>query len=181
MPRTRPLWCFWRRGCSRIELVIACPSQCTLIRPPAHQGPPDGLSASSRCRRQWVHPSASSRGTVSMEWSRVEIEMLGAGAPASPSLGVTMPGLDATAEEMHGLFLGNLPHLDDVRAGHDRIFSDVAAPVEMSKSLAREIQPLEELLREFGGSRSDHRIVVPLPSALSDGLIVEKFASERAI
>ncbi|MCK5868955.1 MAG: hypothetical protein KAG07_05985, partial [Candidatus Thalassarchaeum sp.] len=64
-----------------------------------------------------------------MEWSRVEIEMLGAGAPESPSLGVTMPGLDATAEEMHGLFLENLPHLDDVRAGHDRIFSDVAAPV----------------------------------------------------
>jgi len=112
-----------------------------------------------------------------MEWSRVEIEMLGAGAPASPSLGVTMPGLDATAEEMHGLFLEDLPHLYDVHAGHDRVFSDVAAPVEMSKSLVREIQPLEELLREFGGSRSDHRIVIPLPSALSDGLIVEKLAS----
>ena len=114
-----------------------------------------------------------------MEWSRVEIDMLGAGAPASPSLGVTMPGLDATAEEMHGLFLEDLSHLDDVRVGHDRVFSDVATPVEMSKSQAREIQPLEELLKEFGGSRSDHRIFIPLPSALPDGLIVEKLASDE--
>ena len=114
-----------------------------------------------------------------MEWSRVEIEMHGASARATPSPGVEMPGLDASAEEMHAEFLADLYHLDDVRAGHDRVVSDVAAPVEMAKSLAREIQPLEDLLREFGGAHTDERITIPLPTALPDKLVVEKFAGDE--
>ena len=114
-----------------------------------------------------------------MQWSRVQVEMLGPSAHATAPLGITASGLDVWAEQMHEEFLADLPHLDEVRSEHTRVISDVSEPIEMAKSLAREIQPLDEMLAELGGSLSADRISIPLPSAIPDGLVVERLASEQ--
>ncbi len=80
---------------------------------------------------------------------------------------------------MHAEFLADLPHLDEVRSEHARVVSDVSEPIEAAKSLAREIQPLDEMLAELGGSMSADSISIPLPSVLPDGLVVERLESER--
>ena len=105
--------------------------------------------------------------------------MLGPSAHATDPLGITTSGLDVGAEQMHEEFLADLPHLDEVRSEHTRVISDVSEPIEMAKSLAREIQPLDEMLAELGGSLSADRISIPLPSAIPDSLVVERLASER--
>ena len=105
--------------------------------------------------------------------------MIGPSAHATDPLGITTSGLDVGAEQMHEEFLADLPHLDEVRSEHTRVISDVSEPIEMAKSLAREIQPLDEMLAELGGSLSADRISIPLPSAIPDGLVVERLASEQ--
>jgi len=114
-----------------------------------------------------------------MQWSRVQVEMLGPGGHSPGPLGITTPGLDVGAERMHEEFLADLPHLDEVRSEHARVVSDVSEPIETAKSLAREIQPLDEMLVELGGSLSADRISIPLPSVIPDGLVVERIASEQ--
>ena len=116
---------------------------------------------------------------ISMQWSRVKVEMLGANGHAPDPLGITTSGLDVGAEHMHEEFLADLPHLNEVRSGHARVVSDVSAPIEAAKSLTRDIQPLDEMLAELGGSLSADRISIPLPSAIPDGLVIEKLASEQ--
>ncbi len=116
---------------------------------------------------------------ISMQWSRVKVEMLGANGYAPGPLDITTSGLDVGAEQMHEEFLADLPHLDEVRSGHARVVSDVSAPIEMAKSLTRDIQPLDEMLAELGGSLSADRISIPLPSAIPDGLVIERLASEQ--
>jgi len=105
--------------------------------------------------------------------------MLGASGHASRPLGITTPGLDAGAEQMHAEFLADLPHLDEVRSEHARVVSDVSEPIATAKSLAREIQPLDEMLAELGGSLSADKISIPLPSALPQDLVVERLSSDQ--
>ena len=105
--------------------------------------------------------------------------MLGPSAHATDPLGITTPGLDVGAGQMHEEFLADLPHLDEVRREHAKVISDVSEPIETAKSLAREIQPLDEMLEELGGSLSADRISIPLPSAIPDSLVVERLASEQ--
>jgi hypothetical protein len=114
-----------------------------------------------------------------MQWSRVQVEILGPSGHAPSPLGIATPGLDVGAEQMHEEFLADLSHLDEVRRGHARVVSDVSEPIETAKSLARDIQPLDEMLAELGGSLSADRISIPLPSAIPDDLVVERLASER--
>ncbi len=80
---------------------------------------------------------------------------------------------------MHAEFLADLPHLDEIRSEHARVISDVSEPIETAKSLAREIQPLDEMLADLGGSMSADSISIPLPSTLPDGLVIERLESER--
>ncbi len=105
--------------------------------------------------------------------------MFGASGHEPHPLGITTPGLDAGAEQMHAEFLADLPHLDEIRSEHARVISDVSEPIETAKSLAREIQPLDEMLAELGGSMSADSISIPLPSTLPDGLVIERLESER--
>ena len=115
---------------------------------------------------------------VRMQWSRVQVEMPGLGGH-EPSLGVVTPGLDLGAERMHEEFLSDLPHLEEVRGEHAKVVSDVSEPIETAKSLARDIQPLDEMLAELGGSLSADRISIPLPSTLPEELVVERLANEQ--
>ena len=80
---------------------------------------------------------------------------------------------------MHEEFLSDLPHLEEVRGEHAKVVSDVSEPIEAAKSLAREIQPLDEMLAELGGSLSADRISIPLPSVLPEELVVERLANEQ--
>ena len=80
---------------------------------------------------------------------------------------------------MHEEFLADLPHLEDVRGEHARVVSDVSEPIEAAKSLTRDIQPLDEMLAELGGSLSADRIGIPLPSALPEELVIERLANEK--
>ena len=80
---------------------------------------------------------------------------------------------------MHEEFLSDLPHLEEVRGEHAKVVSDVSEPIEAAKSLARDIQPLDEMLAELGGSLSADRISIPLPSTLPEELVVERLANER--
>ena len=105
--------------------------------------------------------------------------MLGPSGHAPGPLSTTTPGLDVGAEQMHEEFLADLPHLDEVRSEHARVVSDVSEPIKTAKSLARDIQSLDEMLAELGGSLSADRISIPLPSAIPDGLVVERLASEQ--
>tara|TARA_Y100000758_G_C15720156_1_gene300613 strand:- start:31 stop:501 length:471 start_codon:yes stop_codon:yes gene_type:complete len=114
-----------------------------------------------------------------MPWSKVQIEMLGPSGHTPDPLGIATSGLDVGAEQMHEEFLADLPHLDEVRSGHARVVSDISEPIETAKSLARDIQPLDEMLAELGGSLSADRISIPLPSVIPDGLVLERFASEQ--
>ena len=52
-------------------------------------------------------------------------------------------------------------------------------PIETAKSLARDVQPLDEMLAELGGSLSTDRISIPLPSAIPGDLVVERLASKQ--
>ena len=115
---------------------------------------------------------------VRMQWSRVQVEMPEAHGHGT-SLGVAAPGLDVGADRMHEEFLADLSHLDEVRGEHARVVSDVSKPIEAAKSLARDLQPLDEMLAELGGSLSADRVSIPLPSALPEELIVERLASEQ--
>ena len=114
-----------------------------------------------------------------MQWSRVQVERLGPNGHAPGPLGITTSGLDVGAEQMHEEFLTDLPHLDEVRSEHARVVSDVSEPIETAKSLARDVQPLDEMLAELGGSLSADRISIPLPSAIPGDLVVERLASEQ--
>ena len=80
---------------------------------------------------------------------------------------------------MHEEFLSDLPHLEEVRGEHAKVVSDVSEPIEVAKSLARDIQPLDEMLAELGGSLSADRISIPLPSTLPEELVVERLANEQ--
>ena len=105
--------------------------------------------------------------------------MLGPSGRDPGPLSIATSGLDVGAEQMHEEFLADLPHLDEVRSEHARVVSDVSEPIETAKSLARDIQSLDEMLAELGGSLSADRISIPLPSAIPDGLVVERLASEQ--
>ena len=80
---------------------------------------------------------------------------------------------------MHEEFLADLPHLEEVRGEHAKVVSDVSEPIEVAKSLARDIQPLDEMLAELGGSLSADRISIPLPSVLPEELVVERLVNEE--
>ncbi len=80
---------------------------------------------------------------------------------------------------MHEEFLADLPHLEEVRGEHAKVVSEISEPIEAAKSLARDIQPLDEMLAELGGSLSADRISIPLPSVLPEELVVERLANEQ--
>lgn len=116
---------------------------------------------------------------IRMQWSRVQVEKLDHSEYTPGQLGIAASGLDVGAEQVHEEFLADLTHLDEVLSEHARMVSDVSAPIEASKSLARDIQPLDEMLVELGGSLSANSISIPLPSAIPDSLVVERLASEQ--
>ena len=108
-----------------------------------------------------------------MQWSRIRVEMPGSSAQTDASLDIGESGLDATAEQMHDKFMGSIPHLEEVRHEHWAVVSDLSNSVEASKTMSRDVQPVGEMLSEFGGSMGNREISIPLPSTIPDELIIE--------
>ncbi|MFL2493402.1 MAG: hypothetical protein ACJ0HH_01430 [Candidatus Thalassarchaeum sp.] len=115
---------------------------------------------------------------VTMSWSRIRVEMPGSSAETDARLGIGESGLDATAEQIHGEFMGSIPHLDEVRQEHQSVISDLSNSVEVSKTMSREIQPVGKILSELGGSMGDREITLPLPTALPEDLVVESMTRD---
>jgi len=110
---------------------------------------------------------------ITMQWSRIPVEMPASSAEADARLEIGESGLDATAEQIHSQFMGSIPHLDGVRQEHESVISDLSTSIEASKTMARDIQPIGEMLSEFGGSMGDREISIPLPSTVPDQLVIE--------
>tara|TARA_B100000929_G_scaffold232459_1_gene188921 strand:- start:642 stop:1106 length:465 start_codon:yes stop_codon:yes gene_type:complete len=69
-------------------------------------------------------------------WERVEIH--GLKSTETPSgIEFSNTGLDATAEEMHQIFLTDLPHLNDAILEHQEILTETSAVVSKSMESAR--------------------------------------------
>ena len=110
---------------------------------------------------------------VTMEWSRIQVEMPDSCVEVDARLGVGESGLDSTAEQMHGEFMGSIPHLEEVKQEHQEVISDLSKSVMASKDMSRDIQPVGEMLSELGGSIDGREIAIPLPTALPEELVVE--------
>ena len=75
-----------------------------------------------------------------MQWSRIQVEMPDSSIEADARLGVGESGLDSTAEQMHGEFMGSNTHLEEVKQEHQAVISDLSESVMASKDMSREIQ-----------------------------------------
>ena len=108
-----------------------------------------------------------------MQWSRIQVELLGSSAETDSRLEIGESGLDATAEQIHSEFIGSAPHLDEVRHEHQSVISDLSNSVEASKTVSRDFRPVGEILSELGGTMGGREITIPLPTALPEELLVE--------
>ena len=113
-----------------------------------------------------------------MQWSRIQVEMPSSSAVSDARLGVGESGLDATAEQMHDDFIGSIPHLDEVREEHHAVISELSQAMEAARAVSRELQPLEELLSELGGSMGEREITIPLPTAKPGELVIETMTED---
>ena len=110
---------------------------------------------------------------VTMQWSRIQVELPGSSAEADARLEVGESGLDATAEQIHSEFMVSAPHLDEVRQEHQSVISDLSNSVGASKTMSRDFRPVGEILSELGGTMGGREITIPLPTALPEELLVE--------
>ena len=103
-----------------------------------------------------------------MEWTKVRIETDGVSVSGNHDFDDLGAGLETNAESMHHEFLKTLPHLSEVREGHNEVVSDIE-----SRALGTSISTMGEFLSEFGGEWEDSEIRLPLPSAIREDLALD--------
>ncbi len=113
-----------------------------------------------------------------VRWSRVKVEV--GVDDEEEGVGMDSPGigLDADAQQMHELFLGGLPHLSEVQGHHGEILDGVSKEVDGTKSFVRAAVPMGDFLAELGGEWSGSKVVIPLPSSLPEGVVIETLMEE---
>ena len=74
---------------------------------------------------------------------------------------------------MHQKFLLNLPHLAEVQERHENIVMNITTDLEETKMKIREINTVDEVLREFGGHKTESGISLPFPSGSPENLIFQ--------
>ncbi len=114
-----------------------------------------------------------------MQWSRIYIEMPDSGSEKDAYLEIGNSGLDATAEQIHGEFMGSAPHLEEAMQGHESVMSDLSNSIEASKTMSRDFQSVGEILSELGGVMSGREISIPLPTSVPENLVVESINQEE--
>ncbi len=113
-----------------------------------------------------------------VRWSRVEVEVDVDDEEGGVSMDSPGTGLDADAQQMHELFLGGLPHLSEVQDRHAEILDGVSNAVDGTKTFVRAAVPMGDFLAELGGAWSGSEAVVPLPSSLPGGVVIETLMEE---
>lgn len=106
-------------------------------------------------------------------WQRHEIELLGQNRKLELSLETSGENLNSNAQDLHEKFLMNTSHLSEVQNNHQKIISDISIDLEETKMKIREIKVIDDILREFGGTKTDLGIAFPIPSRSPEDLIFQ--------
>ena len=105
-------------------------------------------------------------------WQRHEIELLDQNRKLELSLKTSGGDLNSNAQDLHEKFLMNTSHLSEVQNNHQKIISDISIDLEETKMKIREIKVIDDILGEFGGTKTDLGIAFPIPSRSPDDLIL---------
>ncbi len=103
-----------------------------------------------------------------MEWSRIHFETSEGDANSSIIDGVEK-GLEMGAEELHGIFLRDLPHLSEVQEEHYGVLAELVS----NTAPLYEFKPLDQFLIDMGGTKGESGICIPLPLEIKDNVAVE--------
>ena len=106
-------------------------------------------------------------------WQRHEIQLSDANKGLTISLETSENNLNSNAQDMHRKFLLNLPHLTEVQERHENIVMNITTDLEETKMKIREINTVDEVLREFGGEKTESSISLPFPSGSPENLIFQ--------
>ena len=106
-------------------------------------------------------------------WQRHEIELLGQNRKLELSLETSGENLNSNAQDLHEKFLMNTSHLSEVQNNHQKIISDISIDLEETKMKIREIKVIDDIIGEFGGTKTDLGIAFPIPSRSPDDLILQ--------
>ena len=107
-----------------------------------------------------------------MEWENVElIDINKDGGNVRPE--PLIAGLEAAPEDLHNAFLSDLPHLSEVRDGHQAILSLSSDAPESHHSMLMSLQTAEITVADLGGHREGDALVIPLSGAIQDRVKLE--------
>ena len=106
-------------------------------------------------------------------WQRHEIQLSDTNKGLTISLETSENGLNSNAQDMHQKFLLNLPHLTEVQDRHENIVMNITTDLEETKMKIREINTVDEVLREFGGEKTESGVSLPFPSGSPENLIFQ--------
>jgi len=104
-------------------------------------------------------------------WQRHEIQLSDGNKGLTISLETSENNLNSNAQDMHRKFLLNIPHLTEVQEIHQNIVMNIKTDLEETKMKIREINTVDEVLREFGGHKTESGISLPFPSGSPENLI----------
>ena len=106
-------------------------------------------------------------------WQRHEIQLSDGNKGLTISLETSENNLNSNAQDMHRKFLLNIPHLTEVQEIHQNIVMNIKTDLEETKMKIREINTVDEVLREFGGHKTESGISLPFPSGSPENLIFQ--------
>ena len=106
-------------------------------------------------------------------WQRHEIQLSDGNKGLTISLETSENNLNSNAQDMHRKFLLNLPHLTEVQERHENIVMNITTDLEETKMKIREINTVDEVLREFGGEKTESGVSIPFPSGSPENLIFQ--------
>ena len=110
---------------------------------------------------------------MEVTWQRHEIKILDQELNAKHHLQLSTNGLDTNAQNLHGNFIKNLPHLSEVRNEHMGIMADISSKIEDAKSKNRGLLSTEDLLNEFDGEMDEKGISLPIKIHSSDDMVIQ--------
>jgi hypothetical protein len=115
-----------------------------------------------------------------MEWQNVElIDINKDGGNTRPE--PLIAGLEAAPEDLHNAFLSDLPHLSEVRDGHQAILSLSSDAPESHHSMLMSLQAAEITVADLGGHREGDALVIPLSGAIQDCVKLEIFQHQEGV
>jgi len=106
-------------------------------------------------------------------WEQHEVSLLERKKEYKLALETSERGLNSNAQEMHDKFLLNLHHLSEVQRNHQDVVYDISIDLDEAKMKSREINSIDEIVKEFGGEITEKIISLNYPSDYHEKLIVQ--------